>query len=328
MSATRPSPHAPRPSPLASRPPNDVLAIGDLNIDLILGVNGLPEFGREVLAHSIAQHSGGVAANLAAYCARLGLKVALLARVGRDRFGDFLIAEMLDKGVVTDHIIRDERRPTGITVSLSGPADRAFVTHVGTIDSLTGADATDELLASARLVHLGSYFLQTKLQPDVPDLLRRAKAAGAITVLDTGYDPYERWDTGVHEALRRVDLFLPNKVEATQITGKDDPLVAQKKLVELGPAVALKLGAQGARFLSATDEAGLGAFAVSVVDSTCCGDAFDAGFLSAWLKGKRPQECLAWGNACGALVASGEGNAAEKVSVAAVEAVLLAGAVR
>lgn len=304
----------------------DVLAVGDLNIDLILGVTGLPEFGREVLAHSLARRSGGVAANFAAYCARLGLRVALLARVGRDGEGDFLLAEMQRLGVVTDHVVRDPELPTGITVSLSGPHDRAFVTYLGTIDSLRGSDATDDLLAQARWVHVGSYFMQTKLQPDLPDLLRRARAAGAVTSLDTGYDPAETWDSGLPAALAETSLFLPNEVEIEGITGEAAPQAAARLLTMTG-AVALKLGGAGARYLSVEQTAELAPYQVEVVDTTCCGDAFDAGFIAAALAGKPPAECLCWGNACGALVASGPGNAADRVSRDAVEQVIRSGRV-
>lgn len=305
----------------------DVVAVGDLNIDLILGVTGLPEFGREVLAHSLSQHAGGVAANFAAYCVRLGLRTALVARVGRDDFGDFLVAEMARVGVNTDYLIRDATLPTGITVSLSGPKDRAFVTHVGTIDSLTSPDIPDELLAQTTLVHFGSYFMQTRLQPDLPGILQRARRAGALTSLDTGYDPYECWDSGLKQVLGEVDIFLPNEVEVQAIAGCDDAVTGAGELAALGPQVALKLGGDGSWLINTASEQFAPTFAVDVVDTTCCGDSFDAGFLAAWISGKSPTECLAWGSACGALVASAPGNAADKVSVEAVERVLSTGRV-
>jgi sugar/nucleoside kinase (ribokinase family) len=308
--------------------PYDILAIGDLNIDLILGVEGLPAFGTEIVAHSMSRHSGGVAANLAVYCARLGLRVALLARVGSDDSGDFLVSELQHQGVVTDYILRDGQLATGVCVSLSGPHDRAFVTYLGTIDSLTGADVNDDLLNAARVVHIGSYFLQSKLQAGLPDVLRRARAAGCRTSLDTGYDPYERWDSGLSNVWPHLDLCLPNEVEACALTGQDEATpTAHRALVDRGPAVALKLGPNGARFLSRDHDLELRPFQVDVVDTTCCGDAFDAGFLSAWTMGKGPLECLVWGNACGALVASSPGNSADRLSPDAIARVIQTGRV-
>lgn len=309
-----------------SERPYGVLAVGDVNIDLVLGIETLPEFGQEILAHSLSQHLGGCTANFACYCARLGLRTALLARVGRDGYGDFLLAELQRFGVSTEHVIRDTDRPTGITVSLSGPTDRAFVTHLGTIDSLTGTDGPDALLAQADWVHVGSFFLQSKLRPDVSDLLRRARAQGGRTSLDTGYDPAEGWG-GLAEALTEVSLFLPNEVEAMAITGQRDPETALAALSRLAPAVALKLGADGAAYAARGERLMAPPFGVDVVDTTCCGDAFDAGFVAATLQGLPPVECLAWGNACGALVASAAGNAADRVSPDAVRRVIATGRV-
>ncbi len=306
--------------------PYDILAVGDVNIDLVLGLAELPALGQEVLAHSLSRHLGGCTANFACYCARLGLRTALLARVGRDDDGAFLIAELRRLGVSTEHIIRDADLPTGLTVSLSGPTDRAFVTHLGTIDSLTGADAADDLLASARWVHVGSFFLQSRLRPEAPDLLRRAAALGARTSLDTGYDPAERWE-GIGAALAEVSLFLPNEVEAMALANTQDPEAALAALTSQGPAVALKLGAQGAAYAAGEQRAWLGPYEVRVVDTTCCGDAFDAGFVAAACQGLEPDECLAWGNACGALVASAAGNAADRVSAEAVRQVIATGKV-
>lgn len=303
----------------------DVVAVGDLNIDLILSLDELPEFGREVLATSMSRHAGGVAANFAAYCARLGLRVALVARVGRDEFGSFLIDRMRGFGVCTDYIRYDDELRTGTTVSLSGPQDRAFVTYLGTIDSLIGSDVPDELLDEARLMHVGSYFMQTKLQPDLPAVFRRAAQRGLITSLDTGYDPYERWNSGLRELLPLVDIFLPNEIESTSITGQADAIAAARELARRGNHVALKLGAEGSRLYHGESEEWAPPFPVQVADTTCCGDAFDAGFVAAWLAGEPPKECLRWGNAMGAIVASAAGNAADLVSAEAVAARLRRG---
>lgn len=299
----------------------DVLAVGDLNIDLILsGIKGIPEFGREVLAEGFGMHLGGCTANLALFCHRLGLRVAFVARVGRDRFGDFLIDRLQDFGLEASHIIRDESLGTGLTASLSSAHDRAFVTYVGTIDSVTGMDVAPQLLERCRHLHVGSFFLQRRLQRDCAGLFQRAKAAGLTTSLDTGYDPYETWDSEIGEVLKYTDVFLPNEIEAEEITRETDALDAAEILGRSCPTVAMKLGAQGAVAFSGGAMHSQEAFPVDVVDTTCCGDAFDAGFLTAMLAERNLQECLRWGCASGTLIAGGSGNAAERLSAEAVQA--------
>jgi sugar/nucleoside kinase (ribokinase family) len=292
----------------------DILCLGDVNVDLILaGVTELPRFGEEVLAADMGLHLGGCTANVAVFCAALGLRTALRARVGRDEFGDFLLDALGAAGVCTDYILRDADLRTGITVSLSGPRDRAFVTYLGTIDSLVAADVADDLLASARHAHVGSYFMQRCLQPDLPTLLARAQALGLTTSLDTGFDPYGEWDNGLPEALRHVDVFMPNEVEAPRIARLEDPRQAAASLAATGGRVALKLGAAGSALYGGSGSWFVPGFAVDVVDTTCCGDAFDAGFLTAMLAGADPETCLRWGNAAGALIAGGFGACAGRL---------------
>jgi ribokinase len=299
----------------------DILCLGEVNVDLILaGVSELPRFGEEVLAGDMGLHLGGCTANVAVFCAALGLRTALRARVGRDEFGDFLLDALGAAGVSTAYILRDDDLRTGLTVSLSGPTDRAFVTYLGTIDSLVATDVTDDLLASARHAHVGSYFMQRRLQPDLSAVLARARALGLTTSLDTGFDPYGDWDSGLREALRHVDLFLPNELEAPRIARLEDPRQAAASLAALGPRVALKLGASGSALYAGGASSFAPGLSVDVVDTTCCGDAFNAGFLTAMLSGADPETCLRWGNATGALTAGGSGACAERLSPVAVTA--------
>ncbi|MEA3400002.1 MAG: carbohydrate kinase family protein [Armatimonadota bacterium] len=298
----------------------DVLVVGDLNIDLILsGIPRIPAYGEEVLASALTRRLGGSAANFAVCCGRLGLKVAFVARVGRDDFGDFLVGELERWGVTGDFVARDPERATGITVSLSSPEDRAFVTYVGTIDSLRGDDVPRSLLGRAGHMHVGSYFLQTKLQPGLPEVADAAHDEGLSVSLDTGYDPAEDWDGGLLALLERVDLFLPNEIEAQAITETRSVQAAFAALCSMADVVALKLGAEGAIACANEETVRLPAFAVETEDTTCCGDAFNAGFLAALMAGLSLEECVARGNAAGGLMASVVGNDAGVLSPQAVE---------
>lgn len=296
-----------------------MLVVGDLNIDLILsGMPRLPDFGEEVLATGLVQQLGGSAANFAVCCARLGLDVALVANVGRDEFGDFLRGKLQEWGVTTDYVRRDPDLATGITVSLSGARDRAFVTYVGTIDSLTARDVPRDLLDRARHVHIASYFLQTRLQEGCGRLARAAHDAGATVSLDTGFDPEESWDTGLLGLLSEVDIFLPNEIEAQAITEAPTVAAALASLCAMTDVVALKVGIDGALVCEGDETIHVPAFAIDVADTTCCGDAFNAGFIEGLLAGLPPAECVARGNACGALMASVVGNEAEVLSMGSV----------
>ena len=299
----------------------DVLAVGELNIDLILsGLPRLPAFGTEVLADSLARRLGGSTANFAVFCAQLGLRVAFLTRVGADDFGDFLLRQLEQAGVATTHVTRDRELHTGLAVAISGPTDRAFITYVGTINSLRAQDMPGDLLARCRHLHVGSYFLQERLQPGCRDLFRRAHRAGMTVSLDTGYDPREAWDDGIRAVLREVDVFMPNRVEATHIAGTHDQAEALRVLTGWSRLVAMKLGPEGAIACEGRQCVHVPTCGVEVADTTCCGDAFDAGLIDGLLAGRSLADCVRRGNACGALMASVMGNEARVLTPEAVAA--------
>lgn len=127
-----------------------------------------------------------------------------------------MLAEMQKRNVdVTQVNVRNDGQ-TGLSVILNQGADRAILTHPGLIADLQASDISDALLNRSRHLHVASYFLQTKLQPDLPNLFRRAHSLGLTTSLDTNYDPSEQW-RGFDELLSATDVFLPNKTETLSI---------------------------------------------------------------------------------------------------------------
>lgn len=292
--------------------PWDILCVGDLNVDIILtGVEDIPELGTEVLAEDLSLRVGGSTANVAAFCAQLGMNVALISRIGKDTYGEFALEQMQALGVDVRHVVRDGELNTGATVAISTPEDRAFVTYVGAIAGVRPGDVTDRLLRGSRHIHIGSFFLQDRLRPNMPELLQRARALGLTSSLDTGFDPREKWDAGLLDTLEHVDIFLPNEIEAMQITQRGSVPEAGEVLAEYCPTVAVKHGAHGAwGFRPGEGPIHLPPPEVKVVETTCCGDAFNAGFLWASLNGLSLEQRLTAGNLCGAVMATAPGNAA------------------
>ena len=119
----------------------DVLAIGELNVDIILtGLKKLPIVGREILAEDCSVVMGSSTAICACGLAALGSKVGFLGKVGDDYFGEVVASSLEKYGIDTENIIEDKKIKTGATISLVIGNDRAFVTNPGSIQELSIKD--------------------------------------------------------------------------------------------------------------------------------------------------------------------------------------------
>jgi sugar/nucleoside kinase (ribokinase family) len=291
----------------------DLLVVGDANPDLVLrGGEVVPAFGqREQLVDSAALTLGGSGAITACGAARLGLEVAIAARVGDDELGRFTRARLREAGVDDSHLEAAPGHATGISVGLVRGGDRAVLTSPGALAAVDPDALADDLLRAARHVHIASPFLVPLLASGAGRLVERARAAGATTSIDTGWDPAERWSLPA-EALRRADILFPNAEEAVLLAGTAaaDPRAGARALAAAGPTVALKLGAEGAVAYAGEQTAEAAAPAVESVDATGAGDSFDAGFIAARLAGEPLTAALALAVACGALSTRAAGGTA------------------
>jgi sugar/nucleoside kinase (ribokinase family) len=293
----------------------DVLVLGDANPDLVLrGGQVVPAFGQaERLVHEARLTIGGSGAIFACGAARLGLSIAFVGVVGDDVFGRFMLDELRSRGIDVGGTVVDPDRPTGLTVVLSLPHDRAMLTAPGTVGSLNAAVVDRDLLASARHVHVSSYYLQRDLRPGLRRLLAAVRVRGGTTSVDPNYDPSGRWGDELFELLPQVDVFLPNEMEALSLARISDLDRAIARLRNAGAeTVVVKLAGNGAVGAGPGATARAGGIRVEALDSTGAGDSFNAGFLAGWLRGESLDRALALGNACGALSTLGTGGTANQ----------------
>ena len=320
MSALAAAPTGPVPPRVVPDADLDLLVLGDCNPDLILrGAAVEPVFGQaERLIDAADLTIGGSGAIMACGAARLGLRTAMVGVLGDDEFGRFMVQALRGRGVETAGLVVDTRARTGLSVILSRDQDRAILTFPGTIAALEPGAIDPGLIARARHVHISSFFLQTALAPGLGPVLREVRRHGGTTSVDPNWDPSERWDGGLRELLRDVDVLLPNAVEAMRLGGGDDPSGAAQRLAALGPLVAVKLGADGALAARAGAEpvSVRAPVVAAVIDAVGAGDSFDAGVLAALLDGQPVERALALGCACGALSTRAVGGTAAQPTLA------------
>ncbi len=296
---------------------HDLLVVGEINVDLILQDETIaPVFGQEIVVKDALLTPGSSSVIMACGAARLGLDTAFFGLTGADEFGAFMRREMAKLGVDVSRVVADPALRTGLTVSLSTAKDRAMITFMGSIDALTADRVPDDLLGSARHLHCGSFFLQERLRPGLPDLFRRARARGLTVSLDLGWDPEGRWGSELERVIDLVDVLVPNETEALHLTGADTVEEALERLAARVPTVAVKLGPQGAAAASGAERARAEAIPATVVDTTGAGDSFNAGFIYGYLKGWPLERALRLGCACGSLSTEAAGGTTAQPTLA------------
>jgi ribokinase len=278
----------------------DIIVAGDLFIDLIMsGFDAWPKPGTEAFAAKFHRDVGGGAAISACGLARLGSSTAVLGTLGQDN-GVWFVDRLKSFGVITSLLRFDPMEPTAVTVAVSTPEDRSFLTYRGAnrhFPEMLAEAASSGQFADARHVHL-------TCAPDLDtaaDLLTAIRAQGCSLSLDVGW--HEDWlaDPRAIALLPMLDIFFPNEVEARRMTGEPSPEKILHKLASQGARhVALKLGPDGVAVLMAGEILRAGPYPVSPIDTTGAGDCFNAAFLHFWLSGASPQTCLQAANFCGA----------------------------
>ncbi|HTV56562.1 MAG TPA: carbohydrate kinase family protein [Terriglobia bacterium] len=280
----------------------DVTVVGELNLDLIL--YGLPDQlspEKEILASGVTLTLGSSSAIFAHNLATLGNRVGFVSRIGDDPLGQISLDRLGGSGVDVSKVKRvSGPTTTGLTVILPRSQFRNILTYPGTMFEMSFADLDLDFLADSRHFHLSSFFLHRALRPRTDDLFREMKSAGLTTSLDINDDPEDRWNSGLWDVLRYVDVFFLNERELKKVVGKEDLRSAIDRISEAVPLTVVKLGANGALLRQKDRELRDGALPVQVVDLVGAGDSFDAGFLHQFIRGVDPERCLEYANLAGA----------------------------
>jgi len=279
-----------------------ILVVGSINMDLVVRAPHIPAGGETVLGSDFATYPGGKGANQAVAVARLGGACRMIGCVGRDAFGEQLLAGMKSEGIDYTHIQVTPDTPTGVAlIIVDAKGENSIVVASGANHRLSPDDifAAEEAFRGARVV-----VLQLELTlPTVRAAIDLARRNGCKIILDPAPALKK-----LPEELFRVDIITPNVGEAELITGRNageewcDKLVASDLIARGAAAVVLKLGHRGSMVVTADEHFyTVPAYKVSVVDTTAAGDAFTAALAVASARGEKPHQAAKFANAAGAL---------------------------
>jgi ribokinase len=279
----------------------DVIVVGGVNSDYLIRGPRLPQPGESVQGDLLLMGPGGKGANQAVAAARLGARVGLIARVGKDDRGRELIRHLHDEGVDTSHVTIDPKASTGAAlVMVDARGEKQILASPGANAKLRVRDIQEARgMISSRAVLLMQFEVPMRT---ILAAARAARKAGARVVLDPA--PFSSVPNDLFPLL---DLIRPNTTEAQMLTGirirnQRESRKAADALMEKGvKMVAVQAGSEGDLLIWDGGEKWLPRLPVKRVDATGAGDAFAAAFSVALAEGLSPGEAGLFANAAAAL---------------------------
>ena len=284
-----------------------IVVLGGINMDLIATAPRLPLPGETLPGQRFYTAAGGKGANQAVAAAKLGAKVKMVGRVGRDVFGPMLVDDLLKLGIGTQGVAVDPEEPSGIAVIL---LDAQRQNHVVAIYGANMRCDSEQVEAVEGALE-GARFLL--LQMEVPPAVSLAAAeAAARTGVVVIWDPAPAGDIPP-EVCKAADIMTPNQAEAQSLTGvqvTDVPSAraAAESLRRMGAgAVVVKLGEMGAYYSSQEASGHVPGHRVEVVDTVAAGDAFAGALAVALGEGSDLEGAVRFGVAAGAVAVTKPG---------------------
>ena len=259
-----------------------IIVVGSYATGLTMKVERLPGVGETLLGTGYRVDYGGKGSNQAVGCARLGAKVSFVAKIGKDAFGEMALCLYRDEDIDTGHVQQTADDPTGVGfIIVDANSGHNCITIDPGANELLSASDVSRCFANA-----GSpAVVLTQLEIPVAAAaaaMADGRASGAVTILNPA--PVRPLPASV---LQLVDVLTPNETEARLLAGIEpgasiEPEKLARELIHLGVKhVVLTLGERGALIVTSSAATHIPAIAVSAVDTTGAGDAFNAGLAMA-----------------------------------------------
>ena len=259
----------------------DIVGIGDIDVDMFLGVDRLAGRDEKVRGALLGEYPGGMIANVCCASARLGASSAMIGRVGDDPYGPVAVRDLQDHGVDTSLVRVIPGGRTFYCVIMLDDSGEKALTAVDTDCHLPRREDIDpDSFARTRLVHLTGDDLETSVWA-----AQQARARQTLVSLDLEPSTAAHGLQALGPLLACTDVLFMNETGCRSAFG-DEPAVAASRALQLGPRVAVvTMGARGALAVDDSAAIRVAALSVPVVDTTGAGDCFIAGFLTRLLDG-------------------------------------------
>jgi len=295
---------------------------------LVRPVEAIPEGQGGSLVDEIRITAAGSAGGTALTLAKLGARTLSAGAIGSDAVGEMLVALLERCGIDTSHLVRRDDVQTSATVLPIRPSGERPALHVVGANGTYGPDdAPWDAIATATHLHLGGpEFMGGEAAAQILAFAREKGVTTSADILAPGDQARDILDW-IAPAFGQLDYLLPNDEQVLGLSGEAELAAGCRALVERGVCcVVATRGAEGAVIVDDEGSEEVPAFAVDVVDTTGCGDAFSAGFLRGLSLGRPRRDAAVLGCAAAALVARGLGSDYGDFDLAAADEFAASGA--
>jgi ribokinase len=301
-----------------------IVVVGSSNTDMVVKAVRIPAPGETVLGDAFVMASGGKGANQAVAAARLGADVSFVTRLGADPLGDEALAGLRNASILTDLVVRDPDRPTGVAlIIVDARGENAITVALGANEAVSPDDVER---AAERIRAADAVVMQLEVPlVTVERAAAIARSAGVPVILDPAPAPEGGLPAAV---LRDVTCLTPNESEAERLTGihvgdRSSAERAARALQELGPRIVIVTrGRHGAVIVEGAVVRHVPAYPVTAVDTTAAGDAFTGALATAMAAGLSITDAARRAAAAGALAAMRFGAQPSLPTLAELEAFL------
>lgn len=243
-------------------------------MDIVLKVDRMAKVGETLLTRSLDKVAGGKGANQGVAAARLGSKVYMIGKLGKDDNGDILYRNIENDNINVGYILKDDKEPTGMAiVTVDKDGNNSIVVVSGANMSLKKEDIYQfkEAIKDSNIL-----ITQFETPIDVAeDAFKLAKSFGVTTILNPA--PAKEITENL---LKNTDIIIPNEMEAFEITkikikNENDIKKSAEVFLERGiKFVIITLGEKGAAIISKYKFEIIPAYKVNAIDTTAAGDSF------------------------------------------------------
>jgi ribokinase len=285
-----------------------ITVVGSYATGLTMKVKRLPSTGETLLGTGYRVDYGGKGSNQAVGSARLGAKVNFVARIGKDAFGEMALRLYRDEGIDVAHVKQTDGAPTGVGFIMveAASGNNCIVIDPGANELLTADDISR---CSAAFESTSVVLTQLEIPVAAAEAaLRLGRAGNAITILNPA--PVRPLPPSVFQL---IDVLTPNQSEAKVLTGRSQDAVIEpeklaRELIRSGvKQVVMTLGERGALIVTPSSSTHIPAVAMSAVDTTGAGDAFNAGLATALASGASLEAAAQFAVVTGGLAVTREG---------------------